>query len=110
MKKLLPSLRKRKRYLLFEVLSARDINKEEMVKEIVSACHSLLGDSAAADAGLWLIDFDGKTGILRCTGDKVNDARAVLATINSVSGEPAGIRVLRTSGTISGTRHKKKKI
>jgi ribonuclease P/MRP protein subunit POP5 len=106
-----PSLRERRRYLLFEVMSERELDKRELLKDIWDSLYSLYGDVGASESKLWLIDYRvrGNTnrgvGILRCAHDRVDKVRASLACIHSVNGARAGIRVIKTSGTIKGVKH-----
>jgi ribonuclease P/MRP protein subunit POP5 len=107
-----PSLRERKRYLVFEVLSEREIAKRELVEEINDAIYSLYGDVGASKSRIWLIAYKKKkdvdtgtdvgVGILRCAHDKVEEVRAALACIHSVNEARIGIRVIKISGTIKG--------
>jgi ribonuclease P/MRP protein subunit POP5 len=104
----LPSLRERRRYLLFEVFSERAIDKRELLKELWDSLYSLYGDLGASESKVWLIDYqttEGATsgrGILRCAHHKVEEVRASLACIHAVNDVRVGIRVIRTSGTIKG--------
>ena len=105
-----PSLRERKRYLVFEVISEREIDKRELLKEIWDSTYSLYGDVGASESKLWLIGYDKKkdggvdtgVGILRCAHDKVEEVRAALACIHTVKEARVGIRVVGISGTIKG--------
>jgi ribonuclease P/MRP protein subunit POP5 len=106
MKKLLPSLRERKRYLVFEVLAKNEISRDELAKEITSASHSLYGDIGVSTISPKLLDFNGKSGILRCAQDRVNEARAILATVNNINGAPLTLRVVGISGTIKAAKEK----
>jgi len=106
MRRLAPSLRKRRRYLAFEVMSAGKIGRDDFINELRAASQSLLGDLGASQCDLWLIDFDGARGILRCARDKTTLARAVLATINKIGKISVGARVLGISGTIKGVTEK----
>lgn len=106
--------RERKRYLVFEVISEREIDKRELLKEIWRSVYSLYGDVGASESKLWLIGYekkkDGDTGIdvsegmgiQRCAHDKVKEVRAALACIHSVNEARVGIRVVGISGTIKG--------
>jgi ribonuclease P/MRP protein subunit POP5 len=115
---MLPSLRERRRYLLFEVMSEREIDKRELMKEIWNSMYSLYGDVGASESKLWLIEYhtneqqnkkDAKSsvGILRCAHDKVEEVRASLACIHSVNDARVGIRVMRTSGSIKGASRRR---
>ncbi len=106
MKRLPPSLRKKRRYLAFDVMSTGKIGRDDFISDLRLASQSLLGDVGASQCDLWLIDFDGHRGILRCARDKTTLARAVLATINKVGRASVGARVLGISGTIKGATEK----
>ena len=114
-----PSLRERRRYLLFEVLCEREIDKRELLKEIWDSLYSLYGDVGASESKVWLIEYHnhkredangsnsssgggGGVGVLRCAHDKVEEVRASLACIHSINEARIGIRVLKISGTIKG--------
>lgn len=109
---ILPSLRGRRRYIVFEVISEREIDKKALLKEIWDSIYSLYGDVGASECKLWLIGYDktkdtdigkGKgKGILRCAHDKVEEVRAALACLHSVNEARVGIRVIGISGTIKG--------
>ncbi|MBN1761727.1 MAG: ribonuclease P [Methanomicrobia archaeon] len=110
---LLPSLRERKRYLRFELMGEREIDKRELMKEIWDSIYSLYGDVGASESKLWLIEYhrveDRKeeesnlsVGVLRCAHNKVEAVRASLACIHTVNDARVGIRVIRTSGSIKG--------
>ena len=106
MKPLPSSMRERKRYIVFEVLSTEKIDRSELIDELRSSASSLLGDVGAASCNLWMLDFDGRRGILRCAHDKTAMVRAVLATINRVHGIRVGVRVLGISGTVKSATEK----
>jgi len=107
-----PTLRERKRYIVFEVICEREIAKRELVDEINDAIFSLYGDVGASKSRIWLIDYKKKkdedtgadvgVGILRCAHDKVEEVRAALACIHSVNEVRIGIRVIKISGSIKG--------
>ena len=105
-----PSLRGRRRYIVFEVISERGIDKKALLKEILDSIYSLYGDVGASESKLWLIGYDKRKdtdigtgrGILRCAHDKVEEVRAALACIHSVNEAMVGIRVIGISGTIKG--------
>ena len=106
MKVLPSSMRLKRRYLRFKVISPVKLTRREMADAILSAGVSLFGDHGMSLINLHLVEFDesSMTGIIRCNRDKVDEARAIIATVSSIKGEPAGIRVLRVSGTLKGVR------
>ncbi|RZN33692.1 MAG: ribonuclease P [Methanophagales archaeon ANME-1-THS] len=107
-----PSLRERRRYLLFELMGEREIDKRALLKELGDSIHSLYGDVGASEIKLRLIRYhtrkegEGVVGVLRCAHDRVEEVRASLACIHSITDARVSIRVIKTSGTIRGaTRH-----
>ena len=101
MKVLPSSIRKKKRYVLFEILYEGEIEKQQFIREMWRSAASLYGDAGVSKLDLWLTNFNGHQGIVRCVYDKTEEVRALLAAINSINDEPAGIRVLKSSGTIN---------
>ncbi|MHC1600381.1 MAG: Rpp14/Pop5 family protein [Candidatus Methanospirareceae archaeon] len=103
-----PSLRERRRYLLFVVMCEREIDKRDLLKEIWDSLYALYGDVGASESKVWLIkyhkseDTNSGIGILRCAHNKVEEVRASLACIHSVNDTRVSIRVIKTSGTIKG--------
>jgi len=115
------SLRERKRYLVFEIITPQNeeekeesccvncesyvVNERDLLRAIWEALYSLFGDVGVAACNIWLIDFDEKkgVGILRCSHRKVEEVRAALACIK-IGGRPLCIRVVRTTGTVKAAR------
>ena len=103
-----PSLRDRRRYLVFEWISEQGIDKWTLLSEIRDSIFSLYGDVGASESKIRLIEYanaedrDGGMGILRCAHDKVEEVRAALACIHSANEARLSIRVIGISGTIKG--------
>jgi ribonuclease P/MRP protein subunit POP5 len=103
-----PSLRDRRRYLVFELMSEREIDKWALLKEIRDSVFSLYGDVGVSESKIRLMEYtkregtDRGMGILRCAHDKVEEVRAALACIHSANEASLSIRVIGTSGTIKG--------
>jgi ribonuclease P/MRP protein subunit POP5 len=105
-----PSLRDRRRYLVFELMSEREIDKWALLKEIRDSVFSLYGDVGVSESKIRLMEYtredtDRGMGILRCAHDKVEEVRAALACIHSANEARLSIRVIGTSGTIKGATH-----
>jgi ribonuclease P/MRP protein subunit POP5 len=108
MKVLPSSLREKKRYIAFEVEYEGDSppDRKAVLDEIFFATQTLLGDSGSAEIGWRLIDFDGKRGIIKVSLKGLEKARAALATVTSIKGQRAAIRILGASGTIKAAIEK----
>lgn len=104
-KPLLPTLRERKRYLAFEVLSASPVSGAIAQEAIMTEVHTFLGDLDLANAGVWFIDDKwnpkNQRGILRVTDTHLDKLRAVLTLINKMRGQDVIVRSLGASGMIT---------
>ena len=65
---------------------------------------NLLGDAGSADADLTLLSFAHADGageaVVRARHGHVDEARAAVACVSEVDGDPVGIRVRGISGTV----------
>lgn len=106
MKALKPSLRVRRRYIAFEILTENEVSRRDLQAELWSSTSSLLGDVGSSILDLWLLGFDGRLGIVRCRHDRVDEARAAMATVDRIDENRVAIRVLGVSGTVRGATKK----
>jgi ribonuclease P/MRP protein subunit POP5 len=102
----LPVLRMRRRYIAFEVESEEPVRQNDLAAELIAAQTSLWGDKGSSLNRIKLISFDGRFGLLRCAYSRIQETRAVLATIYSINGIRAAIRVKGVSGTIKAATEK----
>ena len=103
-KPLLPTLRERKRYLAFEVLSDKPVAGADVQQAIIAEAHALIGDLGMAEAGVWFIDekWDAakQRGMLRVTDTHCDKLKAVLTLIDSIRNQEVLVRSLAASGMI----------
>jgi ribonuclease P/MRP protein subunit POP5 len=107
--KILPSsLREKKRYLAFRLVSEGDelTDRKALLDEVYYATQSLLGDHGSAEIGYRLMDFDGRKGVMRVSLETVEMARAALATVYAIKGQRTMIVVSGVSGTIRAATEK----
>jgi len=110
---LLPTLRKRQRYIAVEVLSKTFIQRNAFINAVSQSGRSLLGDVGFAKCGISVLGFENNLGIIRCTHTSVSETVGILAFIKIIDGEPVILRTLGVSGTIKGAEVKylqKKKV
>ena len=100
--RLLPSLREKKRYLAFEIISDGAVSRRDFVDEIDRSASSLLGDIGSSECGLKMLSFDRGVGIIKCVRTKTEHTRAVLATVNRVRGVRVAVHVIGSSGSVKG--------
>ena len=98
LKSLLPSLREKKRYVAFEVLSEDNTPKDTIKKLINESCLSYLGELNTAKAGIMFLDdvYKNNKGIIKTSVKSVNELKACLSLIKEKQ-----IRSLVTSGMIN---------
>jgi len=87
LKGLPPSLRYRKRYIVFEIKGESRINKQEMTRELWRNLVSLFGDEGSADTRMWVEEFDMGKGIIRCSVESVDKIKLALLTLKDIKGE-----------------------
>lgn len=112
MKHLPKHLRPRWRYLAVRLETWPDarIGRRDFQRECWFAAQNLLGDVGSAAADLTLLDFslaDGEgEAIVRVRRGEVDRARAALACVDEISGQPVGLKVLGASGTVRACSEK----
>ncbi len=105
MRPLLPTWRERKRYLVYEVITA-SATPRDLSDPLLERLGELLGVLGAARAGLLSVQYDPRTqtGILRTAHTAVADVRACLVTITHLGRQEVLIRTLGISGALTGAR------
>ncbi len=106
MKHLPKHLRPRWRYLALgiEAWPDADLDRRAFQRALWYAAGNLLGDPGSADAGLKLLSFAFSAGegeaVVRVRHGHVVEARAAIACVSEVDGDPVGIHVRGISGTV----------
>jgi len=110
-KPLLPSLREKKRYLAYEVISRQRFNDSVRVSEaIFNAAHDYLGNLGMAKAGILSIpdkwNKNMQRGIMRVDNKHVNDLKASLVFVKNIEGNDVVIKSIGLSGILKKTQQK----
>lgn len=102
MKALLPTLREKKRYVAFEVISERHISQSLVPNAIFQATWQFMGTLEAAKAGIQIPKYSPETnkGIIRVGNRHTDILKSSLLFISEISGEPVIVRSISTSGMI----------
>jgi ribonuclease P/MRP protein subunit POP5 len=105
-------LRQRWRYLAVGVESWPDaaVDRDPFQRALWYGAQNLVGDVGSATVDLtvkrfWSADGEGEA-VVRTRRGEVEQARAVVASVDEVDGEPVGLRVRGTSGTLRGCEEK----
>ncbi|WP_255195717.1 Rpp14/Pop5 family protein [Halorarius litoreus] len=106
MKHLPKHLRPRWRYLAVGLESWPDarISRGDFQRDLWYAAQNLLGDAGSAEVDCTVYGFDFEDGaghaVVRVRRGEVDRARAALACVDEVNGQPLGVRVRGVSGTV----------
>jgi len=106
LKRLLPSLRAKKRNLAFELICEETANRNDLVKEIMSSASALLGDVVASECDIKVLGFEDNKGVIQCAHTRVKETRASMAALTKVNGRRATLHILGASGTIKRVNEK----
>ena len=110
-KPLLPSLREKKRYLAFEVISRYRFNDAVHVsKAILDAANGFLGRSGMAKAGILTINDkwneDMQRGIMRVNNKHLDELKASLIFVKNIEGKEAIVKSVGASGILRKAQQK----
>lgn len=107
LKPLLPSLREKKRYLLYEVISKKKFDQDDINKEINKAKNSFFGTYLSSKAGIMIMKnkFEEKTqkGVIRVNNKFVDHLKTALGLITKIKDYDAIIRTVKVSGILKKT-------
>lgn len=105
-KPMLPSLREKKRYLAFEIISKNRITGFSAVGRAVrESCLAFLGELGMSKAGIMVLgdkwNADKQRGIIRVDRKYVDHTKVALALIKKIDSEKVIVRSIGVSGMIN---------
>ena len=112
MKHLPKHLRQRWRYLGVRIETWPDVafGRRDFQRELWYAAQNLLGDGGSANVDLTVLRFELEAGdgiaVVRTRRGEESSARAALACLSEVEGNPIGLRVAGVSGTVRACEEK----
>ena len=106
-KPLQPTLREKKRYIVYKITSEEDISMYAAQKSILDQIHALLGVFQAAKAGIMPLKFDENTkkGIFRVNNTAVNLVRSSFVLIKNINNVPACVETVGVSGILKKAKY-----
>ncbi len=106
-KPILPSLREKKRYIVYEILSDQKMSFNNIKSSINKAVLGFLGELGYAKSGLIIMDmFKNNKGVLRTNHKEVDNIKASLALIDKINNE----KVIIKSNLVTGVLNKAKRL
>jgi len=110
-KPVLPSLREKKRYLAFKVISKDKINNISAIFEAISrSISTFVGFLGFAKAGIIILpnkyDKEKQIGLIKVNHNYVNELKASLAMIREIDGKKVVVRSIGVSGILNKAEKK----
>ena len=99
MKPLSPTLKEKKRYLMYSVEAQKTIRPQAILKEL----QTILGLFESARAGMQSIKFSHNKGVLRVSLESLPKVRAAFTLIQKVQEVPCRIRIHKITGILNKT-------
>ena len=111
LKQLPPTLREKKRYLVFEAISHRgSIPLAKAAKAIALSYANLHGEKGSADSGLQFVSKRSRDelqrGMIRVNRKHVLDLKAAIALVKTVDNQDVVLRSIGLSGMIKKAEEK----
>lgn len=108
LKILLPTLREKKRYVSFQVISEFPIQYSDFEAAVWNEMLDFYGESGVSKLSFHLVknlySDAGQIGVMRCNNRSVPDVIAALGLISRLGDIRITIKILRVSGTIKGLK------
>lgn len=101
----MPSLRERKRYLTFEIVSESQINDFSAVSEQINPIlEEFLGTLNAAEAGIIMLEEtwqpQTQRGIIRVNNKYVEKLKTAIMLVESIERQPVIVKSVNVSGNL----------
>lgn len=104
-KPLLPTLREKKRYIVFEVKSDKFISFDSVKEAIIKKAESFLGRITMAKAGIiFLEDWSSQKGIIKVNNKFEDHIKALFTQINEIQNNNILIKSVGVSGILNKAR------
>lgn len=99
---LLPSLKQKKRYVVFSVISKGNFTLGEISDAVEKALLHFLGEFGVAKASPMMIKekFKNQKFIIKVNHHAVDECKTALMLITKIKNEPVVMRSVTTSGTL----------
>ncbi|MCX6814771.1 MAG: hypothetical protein NTY20_03950 [Candidatus Aenigmarchaeota archaeon] len=105
-----PSMRSKKRYLIFRLHSSEPADFQDMKNAVWNSVLNWLGDNEAPNADIHIIKnlWNGKeqTGFIRCAPKYVDSVKLAIALIHQIGDQKVIFQTVRVSGTIKSGKEK----
>lgn len=104
------SLRDRRRYIAYEVISQEKILLDDLTNTIWHSVLNFLGEQGTSTTDMWVAkdtyDEERQIGLIRCAHDSVEQIRTSLALIQRIGDTRVVFKILGISGTMNAAKMK----
>jgi len=106
MKSLLPSLKEKKRYIAFNVISDKNLNQDDIRGAIYSNCKSFIGNLNYSKAGISILSELGnnKKGVIRVNNKYTDHVKTSLMMIKDINGNKVIFKSTKVSGVLKNLK------
>jgi RNase P/RNase MRP subunit POP5 len=102
---------RRHRYISFRVALVGEnlpLTRTELIQALRQQTHDLFSKTTK-ELGLWVVQFDGTTGIIKCNQKEKEHTIQLLHSLKNIGSKSVSFTTYATSGTIRGIINKKLK-
>jgi ribonuclease P/MRP protein subunit POP5 len=112
LKPIIPSLKEKKRYISFEVISSEKLTAELVSSAITKSSLDFLGTLDAGKAGLLVLNdkFSNNTGVVKISHKYVDKIRTSMMLVNKIGNQDVMFRTKIVSGTLKKTMKKSQEV
>ncbi|MBS3152055.1 hypothetical protein J4230_01455 [Candidatus Woesearchaeota archaeon] len=105
-KALLPSLREKKRYLVYEVISESKFSYKDLKEEITKVFRDIFGLEGLARVGLDFVEHSESKGVIRISTKGLDMLKASFCFVRKINKGDVILRSLGVSGMLKKARNK----
>ena len=106
MKPILPSLKEKKRYLAFEIISDSKFSKSEIEDAVKKQSLEFLGTLGYGKAGVIMLNIAGNEGIIKVNNRFTNHIKASLMLIKDINNKRVIFKTKGVSGVLKKAKSK----
>jgi len=102
LKPILPSLKEKKRYLSFDIISSDSFLVDDVSKAVIDSSLSFLGTLGSGKAGVMFLKdkYKNNKGIVKASHKYVDKLRTSLSLIKNINNKPVIVRTNVVSGIL----------
>lgn len=106
MKSLLPSLKEKKRYIAFDIISDKNLKQDDIEGVIYSNCKDFIGNLNYAKAGINILSELGsnKKGVIRVSNKYTDHVKSALMMIREINKNKVIVKSTKVSGVLKNLK------